>query len=358
MDLLAGWTIAVTADRRASEQADLLQRRGAEVLLTPTVTTTPADDAACAAATRRVLAGSVDLLVVTTGIGLRSWVAMAWSWGLGGDLLDLLASTEVWARGAKAEGALIGEGVDGTVHQPGETLTSVLDALLARGVRGARIAVQRHGGDQQRFIDALAAAGAVVLEVPVYQVTGAVGPGAAARLATVTGDGQLDAITFTSATAVRAVATVPSLVTALRDAEVVCACVGPVTAAAAEAVGFEHLVVPATYRIGSMLRALGNQMANRGTSFAVDGVQVRHQGNRVAIDEEIVRLTPRERRLLEVMLGTRGAVLSKERLADTAWDEPVDGHTVEVTVNRLRRKLGPAAAAVETTNRRGYRIAV
>jgi DNA-binding response OmpR family regulator len=31
---------------------------------------------------------------------------------------------------------------------------------------------------------------------------------------------------------------------------------------------------------------------------------------------------------------------------------------VEVTVNRLRRKLGPGAAAVETTNRRGYRIAV
>ncbi len=358
MDLLAGWTIAVTADRRASEQADLLQRRGAEVLLTPTVTTTPADDAVTAAATRRLLAGPVDVIVVTTGTGLRSWVAMAGSWGLGGELLDLLASTEVWARGAKAEGALIGEGIDRTVHQPGETLADLLDALLARGVHGARIAVQRHGGDQQPFIDALVEAGADVLEVPVYQVTGAVSPSAAARLATVIGDGQLDAITFTSAMAVRALATVPALVTALVEAQVVCACVGPVTAAAAESVGFPHLVVPATYRIGSMLRALGDEMASRGTSFAVDGVQVRHQGNRVAVDAEIVRLTPRERRLLDVMLDTGGAVLSKDRLAATAWDEPVDGHTVEVTVNRLRRKLGPAAAAVETTNRRGYRIAV
>ena len=50
--------------------------------------------------------------------------------------------------------------------------------------------------------------------------------------------------------------------------------------------------------------------------------------------------------------------LALERLAEVAWDGPVDGHTVEVAVNRLRRKLGPAAAALETANRRGYRIAV
>jgi DNA-binding response OmpR family regulator len=107
-----------------------------------------------------------------------------------------------------------------------------------------------------------------------------------------------------------------------------------------------------------MLRALGEAMATKGTTFSAGGVRVRHQGQRVQVDDAVVRLTPRERRLLEAMLATPGAVLSKERLAATAWDDPVDGHTVEVTVNRLRRKLGPAAGAVETTNRRGYRIAV
>ena len=106
MDLLAGWTVAVTADRRAPEQADLLQRRGAEVLLTPTVTTATCDDQVVADATRRVLSGPVDHVVITTGIGLRSWVAMAWSWGLGEPLLDLLSAVTVWARGAKAVGVL------------------------------------------------------------------------------------------------------------------------------------------------------------------------------------------------------------------------------------------------------------
>ena len=33
-------------------------------------------------------------------------------------------------------------------------------------------------------------------------------------------------------------------------------------------------------------------------------------------------------------------------------------HTVEVTVNRLRTKLGRAAVALETSNRRGYRLAM
>ena len=357
MDLLAGWTIAVTADRRAEEQADLLQRRGAEVLLTPTVTTEPCDDHAVADATRRVLAGRVDDVVITTGIGLRSWVAMAWSWGLGEALLDQLTTATVWARGAKAVGALIGEGLP-AVTDHGETLREVRDAMLATGMAGRRVAVQCHGGDQAAFVASLREAGAEVHEVAVYAVAAVPPAGSLGRLSAACADGQLDAITFTSATAVAALIADAALADALRTGAVRSACVGPVTAAAAQAAELPHIVVPGTYRMGSMLRALGEEMAARGTSFRVHGVDVRHQGSRVAVDGAVVRLTPRERRLLEAMLAAPGAVLSKDRLAATAWDEPVDGHTVEVTVNRLRRKLGPAAAAVETTNRRGYRIAV
>jgi uroporphyrinogen-III synthase len=39
------------------------------------------------------------------------------------------------------------------------------------------------------------------------------------------------------------------------------------------------------------------------------------------------------------------------------WGTPdADEHTVEVTVARLRRRLGPAGKAVQTTTRRGYRL--
>lgn len=326
------------------------------MLLAPVVTATAENDAVVAEATRRVLARPIDHVVVTTGIGLRSWVAMAWSWGLGDGLLDLLATTPVWARGAKAVGALISEGLP-TGRDAGATLAEVLDALLVNDLTGRRVAVQCHGGDQQWFLDALAHAGADVVPVPVYRLQVAASAGIERLLAAVAA-GQLDAITFTSPLAVQAVVAHPDLAASLRTGGVRGACVGPVTAAAARAEGISGLVVGPTHRLGSMLRSLGDEMGPRGTSFEIDGVQVRHQGNRIAVDDEEVRLTPRERRLLEAMLSANGGVLSKDRLAATAWDEEVDGHTVEVTVNRLRRKLGPAAAAVETTNRRGYRIAV
>jgi DNA-binding response OmpR family regulator len=57
------------------------------------------------------------------------------------------------------------------------------------------------------------------------------------------------------------------------------------------------------------------------------------------------------------MIDANGAVLSKPSLARAAWSDAVEDHTVEVTVNRLRRKLGPAAVALETSSRRGYRLA-
>jgi uroporphyrinogen-III synthase len=92
--------------------------------------------------------------------------------------------------------------------------------------------------------------------------------------------------------------------------------------------------------------------------FVVDGHTVRLQGDRLSIGDEQVRLTPRERALLQAMVSAGGAVLSKRTLSQVAWTGPVSEHAVEVAVNRLRAKLGPAASALETTNRRGYRLAV
>jgi DNA-binding response OmpR family regulator len=134
--------------------------------------------------------------------------------------------------------------------------------------------------------------------------------------------------------------------------------VGPVTARAAHEAGLGELVVAEPHRLGSMVRALGEHLVDRGHTFEVAGATLRIQGARIAVEGVEARLTPRERRLLDAMLATQGAVLSKERLTSLAWDELVDEHTVEVAVNRLRRKLGPAAAVLETTNRRGYRIAI
>jgi uroporphyrinogen-III synthase len=51
--------------------------------------------------------------------------------------------------------------------------------------------------------------------------------------------------------------------------------------------------------------------------------------------------------------------VSKARLARTVWGPTEsDEHVVEVTVARLRKRLGPLGRGIETVMRRGYRLAV
>ena len=74
--------------------------------------------------------------------------------------------------------------------------------------------------------------------------------------------------------------------------------------------------------------------------------------------EEPVQLTDRERAVLTALSRRPGAVVSKGELRKQVWANGADDHAVEVTVGRLRRRLGPASDGIETVMRRGYRLAV
>src|SRR3954453_15042857 len=106
-DPLHGYCIGVTADRRWEEQAELLRRRGATVLHGPSIRTLPvgADDE-LRAATEELISNPAECFIANTGIGVRSWMAAAESWGFGADLLRSLAGARIYARGAKASGAV------------------------------------------------------------------------------------------------------------------------------------------------------------------------------------------------------------------------------------------------------------
>ncbi|MBC3627402.1 uroporphyrinogen-III synthase, partial [Klebsiella sp. Kpp] len=67
---LAGYTVGVTGHRRWEEQAEMLTRRGAQVVHGPVMRTSLLHDAAATlAATEEALREPIDLLVLTTGIG-------------------------------------------------------------------------------------------------------------------------------------------------------------------------------------------------------------------------------------------------------------------------------------------------
>src|SRR4051812_15645248 len=80
---LAGWTVGITADRRWEEQAELLGRRGAQVVHGPSVRTLPLDlDDGLRRATGEVIARPPDIVVLNTAVGTRAWIAAAESTGV------------------------------------------------------------------------------------------------------------------------------------------------------------------------------------------------------------------------------------------------------------------------------------
>ncbi len=98
--------------------------------------------------------------------------------------------------------------------------------------------------------------------------------------------------------------------------------------------------------------------------FTVDGTQLMVERNGQAS-----WFTPAEWRLLCVFLRNPGAVLTREELAEHAWDvtDPERRSTVDVYISRIRRKLefdgaGSDGAApprlIQTVRHRGYRLAV
>ena len=68
------------------------------------------------------------------------------------------------------------------------------------------------------------------------------------------------------------------------------------------------------------------------------------------------RLTRKERELLSILMQNPGRCISRETLLRTVWNY-ADGartRTVDVHVQRLRRKLGQEAASFKTIVRLGY----
>jgi DNA-binding response OmpR family regulator len=68
------------------------------------------------------------------------------------------------------------------------------------------------------------------------------------------------------------------------------------------------------------------------------------------------RLTRKERELLNILQQNPGRCISRDTLLRTVWkySEGARTRTVDVHVQRLRRKLGQEAAAIKTIVRLGY----
>ena len=363
-NLLEGCCIGVTADRRWDEQAELLRRRGATIVHGPSIRTLPLGPGPdLRSATEELIADPPAFLLANTGIGIRAWFAAADSWGLGEDLQAALRDTRVFARGPKASAEVHRAGLEVEAKAASERLEEIIDLLTQQDLTGQRLAFQRHGEDSTAALEPLVAAGATIIEVPVYRWILPDDHRPVLRLIEAAIAGRLHALTFTSAPAVRnffAIADDAELGEQLRRtlaAPFIVACVGPVCAEAARAEGVEHPVVPDRARLGPMIRALTEALVAGEQPIVLDGTAMVLRGNAVVTGDTHVSLSDREAALLRVLLEGNGTVCSKAALLEAVWgDANADPHLVEVMVGRLRRRLGAAGAAIVSVPRRGYTL--
>jgi uroporphyrinogen-III synthase len=355
---LAGCTIGITGDRRWGEQAEMLARRGATVIHGPVMQTGLLHDAkATIEATHRALSAPVDVLVLSTGIGTRSWLGVAESHGLDDRLREWSARALVCARGTKARSAALDQGIDVRWQAPGETSAEVLAELARRGVDGQRVVVQRDGADEPHLTEALEAMGAEVVDIPVYRWEPPSDAGPAVRLLEAATARRLHGVTFTCAYGVRQafdLAPDPDGLRAALDGPVAAVAVGPVCAEALRQHGVSAIVEPHRARLGAMVQALVVAISARHRVLGAEGAELRWQGDRLLGDGHDALLTPTESRLLEQLVERAPAVVPKDELV-----EPGRGsHAAEAAVARLRSKLGPLAPAIRSVPRRGYASAL
>ncbi len=355
---LTGYTIGITGHRRWEEQVEMLTRRGAQIMHGPVMHTNLLHDTdATMRATQAALSGGLDLVVLTTGIGTRSWFAAAESVGLDGELRAAGLGATVLARGPKARSAAIGAGLD--VHWQAESETS--DEMVAHlerlDVAGRRVVVQRDGGSPL-LADRVRELGAEVVDVPVYRWQLPDDGAPARRLIEAACSGRVHALTFTCAYAVGntfALASDPSALAEALNGPVRAVAVGPVCAGALRRNGVIRVIEPRRARLGAMVQALVADLSTDHRVLRLGDVWARWQGSAVVHpDGSTASLTRGEARVLDRLVRRAPAVVAKAALVD----DGVDAHAGESAVARLRAKLGPLGQGIRAVPRRGYACAL
>lgn len=358
---MTGWVVGVTADRRHEEQAELLRRRGARVVHAPMLRTRPLGPGdELGRAIDEVIEQRPEVIVLSTGIGVRGWLEAAEALGRADALRRVVGAATLVARGPKAAGAAASEGWQVDWQAPSATATEVVEHLRRRGVDGRRVAALLDGRSAPVLAEQLRALGADVVAVPVYRWELPEDVQPALRLLDLVVGGGVDAVTFTSSPSIwnlvrlAAEAGLQQQLTAALSGPARAVCVGPVCAATARDSGFVRVIEPARPRLGAMVHTLAAEASQR-EPVPVGPVRLWLDGADAVLDDRVLALGARERAVLDRLARRPGAVVSKSALRDEIWGGSTGLHAVEVTVARLRERLAGQLEIVAVP-RRGYRL--
>ncbi|WP_052669121.1 uroporphyrinogen-III synthase [Nitriliruptor alkaliphilus] len=366
---LEGLRVGVTSHRKGSELEAALERRGAQVLLGPTVGgDVPVPVSRILADTDTIVDARPSWLVASTGVGMRLWAAAATEHGRIDALREVAAAARCVTRGAKATGGLQELHARPVWSSERQTDADVVGWLAGHVLPGDVVAVQLHGSALDATWQPLRDRGADVLSVATYRhaLPEDVAPAEALVAAVLAGD--LDVVTFTSPGAARNLIAIAeaggaarreALVDAFRE-RVAAAVIGPVTASAVEALGMPVWVAPRRWRTGDLLRSLETWAATRATlPEARPQLQLSPETYAVSVPGGAhVPLGERGFAVLAALARRPGVVCPLDQLLSEAWGHaaPDDPSAIKHQVARLRRKLTGTGVTIVTVRGVGYRL--
>ena len=106
-----------------------------------------------------------------------------------------------------------------------------------------------------------------------------------------------------------------------------------------------------------MIRTLTDRLVEQTVVVDLGDDQLAISGTHARVGDAHVNLTDTEAKVLALLVERRDTVVTKSELLRRIWSDPGgDPHLVEVTVGRLRRRLGCHGHAIRAIPRRGYML--
>lgn len=111
-------------------------------------------------------------------------------------------------------------------------------------------------------------------------------------------------------------------------------------------------------RVGAVLRRIGGPAVASGGKLVFGPLTIDRAAHWVMVTGKRIELTATEYKLLVTLAERRGRVQTRAQLLETVWEAhpEIQTRTVDMHMQRLRTKLGPAADMLETVRGFGYRF--
>ncbi|MEJ3746893.1 uroporphyrinogen-III synthase [Actinomycetes bacterium KLBMP 9797] len=361
---LTGYTVAIT-DHGQQRLADVLRQHGAGVADVPLLRVVPGHlDGRLRTATRRLVRGPVDHVVVTSASGWTRWLSAAAAWDLADPLAARLKEATILSMNPSVSAALQETGFSYAWSSFSGDVGEAVTWLLGRAHASHRVAVTADDPPPAQSIGRLRSNALDVVVVPTRRWAPPVGLAPLHQLARMVIRREVHAVTFTTATVASALIDVTArtgrrklLLRALATDVAVAA------TDAESAAPFLEWDIPALWPAGGtadeVARLLVEALVARRREFRSGGQPFAMQGDALLVNGTAIRLTSMPAAVMRSFADYPGHALPRatiEQLVPLA--RRAGSLEIEQAVRRLRTELGEYGWLVATVPSRGYRLVV